>query len=174
MRFFCLVTLLILTTPLSMSQPVPCSEREKSSQLDFWVGEWDLTWPGGQGGTPEGESGRGTNTITRELDGCVIHERFVAENGFEGESVSVYHPEAGWRQTWVDNQGSYLPFTGGLTEDGTMEFRMAPRTNPQGQEQINRMTWRNVTAGAFDWHWQRSLDDGATWEDVWVIRYTRR
>jgi hypothetical protein len=27
------------------AQPKPCSEPEQK-QLEFWVGEWDLTWPG--------------------------------------------------------------------------------------------------------------------------------
>ena len=169
MRFFCLVTFLVLTTSLSMSQPVPCSEREEADQLDFWVGEWDLSW------TATGDDpGKGTNTITRELDGCVIHERFSAENGFDGESVSVYNPRTEqWQQTWVDNQGGYLLFTGTLTGDEP-QLRSAPVTNAQGEEQISRMTWRNITEDALDWHWQRSTDGGETWEDVWVIHYTRR
>ena len=165
-----LLTICLLLAPLAYAQQ-PCTTDE-ANQLDFWVGTWDLTWPGGQGGTPEGETGRGTNTITKTLGGCVVHERFASETGFEGESVSML-TQGGWRQTWVDNQGSYLLFTGGET-DGAMELRTAPRTNPQGQEVVSRMTWRNVTADALDWHWQRSADGGATWTDVWVIRYTRR
>ncbi len=165
-----LAALFFIFGPLAAAQS-PCSSEE-AGQLDFWVGTWDLTWPGGQGGTPEGEAGRGTNTITRELGGCVVHERFASETGFEGESVSMFTPK-GWRQTWVDNQGGYLLFTGGEA-DGAMELRTAPFTNPQGREMVSRMTWRNVTADALDWHWQRSADGGATWADVWVIRYTRR
>jgi hypothetical protein len=165
---------LLLVAALASPPPPPCEAVPESGQLDFWLGAWDLTWPGGQGGTPEGALGRGTNTITKELGGCVVHERFASETGFEGESVSVYHPGSDtWRQTWVDNQGGYLLFTGGL-RDGAVELRTAPFTNPQGERQISRMTWRNVTADALDWHWQRSTDDGATWTDLWVIRYTRR
>ena len=161
-----------LVAPLVAAQS-PCS-AEDASTLDFWVGEWDLTWPGGQAGTPEGETGRGTNTITKEHGGCVVHERFDSEAGFTGESVSVYNARAGeWRQTWVDNQGGYLLFTGSPSDEA-MELRTASVTTPQGQTAVSRMTWRNVTADALDWHWQRSTDGGATWTDVWVIRYTRR
>ncbi len=35
------------------------------------------------------------------------------------------------------------------------------------------MTWTDITADAFDWHWQASADDGETWTDMWVIHYTR-
>ena len=165
---------LFLFASLVSPHASPCDTAPEARQLDFWLGTWELTWPGGQGGTPEGETGRGTNTITKMLGGCVVHERFASESGFEGASVSVYHPRSGeWRQTWVDNQGGYLLFTGGLTDEG-MVLRTAPFTNGQGERQISRMTWRNVTADALDWHWQRSTDDGATWTDQWVIRYTRR
>ena len=36
------------------------------------------------------------------------------------------------------------------------------------------LTRVNPKGDALDWHWQRSTDDGQTWTDVWVIRYTRR
>jgi len=150
----------------------PC-DSEEGHALDFWIGEWDLTWPGGQGGTPEGTEGRGTNKITRVLDDCVIEEQFRMDD-FSGMSVSVYNGRTGdWRQTWVDNQSGYISLSGGL-RDGVMELRTEPFTNPQGQQQINRMIWTNVTSNSLEWHWQASLDGGKTWQDRWVIAYTRR
>ena len=87
----------------------------------------------------------------------------------------MYHAPSGtWRQTWVDNQGGYLLFTGGRRDDGAMALRTDPFTNPQGQEQVSRMTWTDVSDDALTWRWQRSTDGGATWEDQWVIRYARR
>ena len=47
------------------AQPKACSEPEQK-QLDFWVGEWDLTWPGNNAG----ETGHGTNSVGRILDGA--------------------------------------------------------------------------------------------------------
>lgn len=142
-------------------------------QLDFWLGEWDLTWTGGQGGTPEGETGRGTNTITRTLDDCVIEEQFRMP-GFEGMSVSVFATRTNdWRQTWVDSQGGYIALRGGMI-DRRMELRTQPFTNPAGDEQVNRMIWTNVTQDSLDWTWQRSLDGGVHWEDTWLIHYVRR
>ena len=41
-------------------------------QLDFWLGDWDLSWP-----LPTGETGHGTNIITKSPFGdCVIKETF--------------------------------------------------------------------------------------------------
>ena len=150
----------------------PC-DGPKGGEFDFWIGEWDLSWPGGQGGTPEGERGSGSNVITKILAECVILENFTSDN-FTGMSVSTVKRQTGnWHQTWVDSQGGYLTFEGGF-QDGDMDLRTAPFENASGDRQINRMLWTNIRDDSLDWHWQRSLDDGATWEDLWVIRYVRR
>src|SRR5690348_4622857 len=82
-------------------------------QFDFWLGEWDLTWQDG---------GQATNTISTILDGKVIFESFDASpsDSFKGLSFSVYNPTLDrWQQTWVDNRGAYLDFTGAF-RDGKM------------------------------------------------------
>jgi hypothetical protein len=151
----------------------PCAQPE-SSQFDFWVGDWDLEWPAGQGGTSADKPGRGRNTITRILGGCVIQESFVSpSNDFHGLSHSVYNPNTKkWNQTWVDDQGSYIALDGQFA-DGKMELRTAPRTGPQGKTVINRMVFFNITKDSFDWSWQSSLDGGTTWKDLWNIQDLR-
>ena len=146
--------------------PPPCSSPE-ARLLDFWLGEWNLTWQGGQG----------TNSITRRFGDCVIEENFEGQmptGVFKGHSVSVYDPQLGeWRQTWVDNQGGFLAFRGGPDEDGVMRLYGEARTLPDGNTQITRMSWVDVTKDSFDWHWERSLDDGETWQMAWQIHYER-
>ncbi len=86
--------------------PNPCAARGQR-QLDFWVGEWDLTWPGNKAG----EVQHGTNSIRRVLDGCVVEENFSGEGDMHlrGKSISIFDTRAGkWKQTWVDNEGGYL------------------------------------------------------------------
>src|SRR5262249_17794032 len=88
----------------------PCALPEQR-QLDFWVGEWDLTWPGNNAG----EVQHGTNSIHRVLDNCVVEENFSGEKDMRlrGRSVSIFDTRAGkWKQTWVDNEGGYLDFVG--------------------------------------------------------------
>jgi hypothetical protein len=53
------------------AQPTPCSEPEQK-QLEFWVGEWDLTWPGNS----PSETAHGTNSVQRILEGCIVQENF--------------------------------------------------------------------------------------------------
>lgn len=153
----------------SASAQAPCVSPEHR-HLDYWVGEWDLVWNAG----PD-SLGRGTNSITMSHGGCVIEERFEDVSGFVGHSLSMFDARSGqWRQTWVDNQGSYLLFTGQAREDGTLELRTAPFVNRGGVTQINRMIWQDVSDDALTWRWQQSLNEGETWSDAWVIEYTRR
>jgi hypothetical protein len=166
--------LLLLATP-AMSQtqappPAPCSAPE-FRQLDFWVGDWDLTWPAQQG-QPEGH---GHNRIEREFDNCVIHENFTdnATPPFRGTSYSTYVPQAKqWKQTWVDNQGSYLDFTGEF-KDGQM-ILSRDGVDRQGKALKQRMIFKNIKPDSFDWSWERSDDGGKTWQVQWPIHYSRK
>jgi len=169
MRLFSFIALLVVF-PAIAQQSSPSCDTEAHALMNFWIGEWDLTWT-----NADSTDAHGTNTITRTYDDCVIHESFAHESGFEGMSMSVLDRRTSqWRQTWVDSQSAFLLFTGSQLENDEMEFRSAQFTDQQGIQRINRMTWRNVTDDAFDWHWQTSTDDGATWTDMWVINYTRK
>ena len=109
-----------------IDRPEPCA-RPEASQFDFWLGEWDLSWPAEQMGGEPGEIGAGTNHIERLFGQCAVEENFATSDGsFLGRSLSVFDKEAGvWRQTWVDNQGNYLLFAG--TFDGQrMELDSRP------------------------------------------------
>ena len=147
--------------------PTPCASEE-ARRLDFWLGEWDLRW----------EGGHGTNSITRRFGDCVIEENFegtMPTGIFRGHSVSVWDARRGiWRQTWVDNRGGYLVFEGGVEEDGILRLYGEERTLPDGSRARMRMAWLDVRPDSLQWHWQRSVDGGATWETVWLIHYQRR
>jgi hypothetical protein len=156
-------------------------ERFDGTELDFWLGDWDLTWDGGHG----------TNRLTRILDDRVILEEFeetvdsgigAAEPGAEaadpagdpalhGRSWSVFDASRGlWRQTWVDSQGAYLDLTGTRAERCFAFERAAPE---RGGEVRQRMVFRDVTRDAFRWTWEMSPDGGATSAPRWAIDYRR-
>lgn len=77
-----------------------------------------------------------------------------------------------WQQTWVDNQGGYLDFQGGL-EDGTMILSRRAR-GADGKEFLQRMVWRDIRSDSLVWGWERSDDGGKSWRTVWKIDYRRR
>lgn len=151
------------------AQQPPCAAQE-FRQMDFWVGTWDVSWDAVQG-IP---AGSGTNAITREYNDCVIQEQFdggASTGGLIGHSVSTYSaPAQTWRQTWVDNQGGYFALTGGQVGDDFILTSYRINTDTP----LQRMVFTDITENSLTWRWQSTPDAGATWNDRWVIRYTRR
>lgn len=132
------------------------------TQFDFWLGEWACSW---------GDDGKATNRIERILNGKVIQENFNGD-GLLGISHSVWDAEQKlWCQTWVDNNGSYLDFTGGF-RDGRMI--LSRDAIVRGEACKQRMVWYNITDNEFDWNWERSDDSGKTWDVKWQIKYKRK
>jgi hypothetical protein len=134
-----------------------------ATAFDFWLGEWDC----------EFEGGHAVNTVTREYDGNVIMERFRADSprAWAGMSVSVRGSHDGvWRQTWVDEGGSYWQFVGTLV-DGDKSFAT---TEPVDADQTyKRMVFSDISRDRFHWRWESS-PDGEDWTVNWEIDYHRR
>jgi hypothetical protein len=87
-------------------------------------------------------------------------------------SVSTFDTRSGkWKQTWVDNEGAYLDFTGGM-QNGQMILSRS-FTKPDGTEVHQRMVWKDISADQLNWSWESSTDGGRTWEVVWPIHYQR-
>jgi Protein of unknown function (DUF1579) len=137
-----------------------CDARD----FDFWLGDWEVTVHAKNG------VARGSNSIRSVLGGCVIEENFHAEGPeapWNGHSVSTFDGGR-WRQTWVDDQGSYLAFIGEM-KDG----RMILYGEPKGRVRM-RMVFAEIRADALLWTWERSEDDGASWAVQMTIDYQRR
>jgi len=148
--------------------PLPCTEPE-ARQFDFWLGEWKVAWDA----SPGMPAGTGVNRVARILDGCAIEESFRTDEAdpLVGRSLSVWNPaRKQWQQTWVDNQGSYLDFTGGL-KDGRMTLSREG-AGRDGRRLLQRMTFEDIRPDALGWRWESSAD-GREWKTNWLIRYTR-
>lgn len=142
--------------------------KESLEKLDFWVGNWKLTWTGGSG----------TNFIEKKLGRRVIQENFSAiegsMKGFEGTSISTYSGGDGkWHQAWADSEGGYFDFIGIMDNDSRTFQTTIPRTGPNGKSYIYRMRFHDIAADRFIWDWERSADSGKTWELSWRINYER-
>lgn len=157
-----------ISVSFSQTTDEPCKSPE-ASQFDFWVGSWQLDWK-----DPDGSVKTGSNVINKIFGSCVIEENFSSgDKSYLGKSISMYNPvKKLWQQTWVDNGGSYLDFTGGL--DGDKMILKRKGINRNGIEVLQRMVFYDITKNEFSWNWEYSKDDGATWNLVWKIHYTRK
>ena len=54
-------------TAQSNDEPPPACPAPEARQFDFWIGDWDI-YVGSQKGAE--------NLITREMNGCMIRERY--------------------------------------------------------------------------------------------------
>jgi hypothetical protein len=115
----------------------------------------------------------GTNIVNSILDGYVIEENFDGNPGmdFRGKSLSVYnHKHKTWQQTWVDNEGFYTLFTGGIQDDKMILSRTVQTTKGTLTQ---RMIFFNIQKDSFDWNLESSTDSGQNWKLNWKTRYTR-
>lgn len=166
MRLLLIVVLLTAGSVLAQ-QP----QRQDSSLFDFWIGEWDLTWK-----DPDGSTATGSNSITKILDGKVIHENFAAltgqSKGYKGNSVSILEQRTGrWKQSWVDNQNGYFSFTGGA--EGEQRY-FEHEFMKEGALHKGKMIFRNITRNSLVWDWMKSTDGGKSWTVQWSINYQRK
>lgn len=142
----------------------------ETKQFDFWIGEWKCS---GESYGPNGQQTHtdAENSVTREFDGNVVHEHFTM-GAFHGMSVSVFVPaKRAWCQTWVDSQGAYIPLSGQF-KDGKMTLETL--RNPRTPTKFNRMVYENISADAFDWNWESTVDGGKTWRVNWHLHYARK
>ena len=165
----CIAFILLLVAHNTFAQnnapQKPCSSPQ-ASQFDFWIGDWELTW---------NDTSHGTNKVLKIMDGCTVHENFYDPSmKYSGSSWSVYNIQRKiWQQTWVDNMGGYIELTGKY-ENNEMILTTAPRKLPAGAEIISRMVFYNISPHKFDWRWESTKDNGATWQTNWLIHYKRK
>jgi hypothetical protein len=134
--------------------PKPCSAPQ-DRQFDFWAGRWNVT---------DNATGKpvGTNEITTEYKGCVLHEHWSGTGGGNGESFNHYDAARKvWHQTWVDDSGGILYLDGGM-RNGSMVIS-GKRIGRNGKPVIDRITYTPRPDGSVRQWWQVSRDGGTTW-----------
>jgi tetratricopeptide (TPR) repeat protein len=143
----------------------PCSARPEYRQLDFWIGDWNVT-------VTKQNQVAGTSSIQLILGDCVILENWTGAGGTNGKSFNFFNSATSrWQQTWVDDKGSLLEFSGDY-KDGAMHYTTT--TMAKGQKVLQRMTLFNLSAEQMRQLGEQSTDEGKTWNVMYDLTYTRR
>lgn len=163
MRPFSSIALLLTVVAPAASQSPPRCDDSKYRQLDFWVGDWNVTSGGKQAGT---------NLVTQEESGCLVHEHWSGAGGGTGQSFNFYDRSDGqWHQVWVASNGTTL-FLSGQYADGKLVYSgVAP--GPQGAPQQQRLTFFHNGDGTVRQLWESS-SDGKQWQTVFDGLYERK
>ena len=147
------------------SNAKPCSARPEYRQLDFWIGDWDVKV------TAQNQAA-GTSSIQLILGDCVILENWTGAGGTNGKSFNSFNRATNkWQQTWVDDKGGLLEFSGDY-KDGAMHYLAT--TTTKGQKVLQRMTLFNLSPDQMRQFGERSTDDGKTWSVMYDLTYSRR
>ena len=140
------------------AKPYPCKTAPEFRQLDFWVGEWDVTDPGGRL--------VGHSSIQRIIGDCVVYENWSGMRGGTGKSFNFWDKvNRRWQQTWVDDDGDVQQYWGKL-DGGALKY-----LSPDG---TTRLTFAPLAGGKVRQLSEKTNDRGQTWTVNYDFTYTRR
>jgi hypothetical protein len=162
LRDFAILAAIAFWAPSAVSASTCSSSPHRA--FDFWLGEWQVHAPDGKLA--------GTNRISSEYNGCVLHERYDTERGYSGESLNTY--DAGrkvWHQTWVDSSGTLLLLEGGF-RNGSMVLE-GQTTAIDARITKHRITWTPNSNGSVRQLWESTNEQGQ-WGVAFDGMYTRK
>src|SRR5579859_4649862 len=116
----------------------PCATNSESRQLDFWLGDWTVTYPG--------MPGSASSKVSLDLDHCLLVESW---------------DDKSWHGMFADNQGRVHVFEGKV-EAGVAEFA-GPSRGADGQAVLNRIKVVRLAGNKVEQSWEKSRDNGVTW-----------
>jgi hypothetical protein len=157
----CMALVVSSATAQSADIAKPCDAKEFRA-LDFWVGEWRVTWK-----TPQGQPAEGRNSIQRILDGCAIEEHWRGGDGSEGKSLTFFDRAAKrWHQAYIDTTAQPLMLEGHFEGESLV---LTGKHEQNGFTTFHKITWTPL-AGGVRQHWEQS-PNGQAWDTVFEGTY---
>jgi hypothetical protein len=156
---------LATTSALAAVDPLPCIANSESRQLDFWLGEWTVMYPG--------MPGSAASRVSLDLDQCLLTESWDGGKGHSGKNLFAYSSDdKSWHGMFADNRGRVHVFEGRVAP-GSAEFT-GPSRAPYGRPVLNRVKVVRLAANRVEQSWEKSTDNGATWTMEFHGEYSRK
>lgn len=164
------------------AQPAPAAKQGngKPGEFDFLAGEWKikhrrLKTPGPAATTKEWDEFEGEATCFTILAGVgSVEELRIPSRGFSGMGLRLLDVENKvWNDFWVNAKSGVLTTPGqtGGFENGVGTFGA---DDMDGDKPIKvKGVWDQITPNSCRWWQAASWDDGKTWEQNWVMEWTR-
>ena len=159
--------LLIVTGAMTAwgAEGAGCAANPESRQLDYWLGSWTISAPGSSGGA--------TSSVSLALDKCLVVEKWDGGRGHTGQNIFGYSPDdKSWYGMFADNEGRVHVFTDGKVAAGSAEFRGMSR-GPNGEAVLNRVRIVRQAPNKVEQIWEKSTDNGTSWNAVFRGEYSR-
>jgi tetratricopeptide (TPR) repeat protein len=154
----------------------PCRSKPEALQLDFWIGDWNVTpWQAPSGSNP---ALIGTNKIEPILEHCVLMENWSGGppggvGGGFGKSMNFFDTNRNqWRQIWMADGGGSLDYAGSFKE-GAMRFE-GWTLAPNGGRVLQKLTFFPISKDTVRQVFENSADSGKTWTPGFDGRYVRK
>jgi hypothetical protein len=153
---------------------VPPQATGRPGDFDFLSGRWKIAnrrWRDGQWDEFPGEA-----TVHGLLGGVAsVEELRIPARNFSGMGLRLLDRERRlWADHWVNAAGAVLtpPPSWGSFVDGVGTWD-SDDTDAEGKPIIVRGVWDRITADGCRWFQAVSRDDGRSWQEQWVMLWTR-
>lgn len=165
---FLLISIVLIftaTNAFAAADSAPCATNPENRQFDYWLGNWKIGAPG--------SSGNAHSTVSLSLDKCLVVENWDGGRGHTGENIFGYSADdKSWYGMFADNEGRVHVFTSGKVETGSAEFEGTSH-GPNGETVLNRVKVVRVSPDKVEQIWEKSSDNGASWNIVFRGEYSR-
>jgi hypothetical protein len=161
------------TPPPVASRTVPPG---RSGEFDFLQGDWQIDNRKRRSGTEEWDRFAGEASVRTLLAGVVsVEELRIPVRQFSGMGLRILDQEKKvWVDYWVNARSGVLGRDGtpGGFEKGVGTFISE---DVDGETRVLvRGIWDRITPQTCRWSQSISRDGGLTWQDDWIMDWTRR
>lgn len=107
------------------------------------------------------------------LDKCLVVENWDDGRGHDGRNSFGYSADdKSWYGMFADNEGRVHVFTSGKVSSGSAEFE-GPSRGPNAETVLNRVKITRLSPNKVEQAWEKSSDNGTTWNLVFRGEYSR-
>ena len=155
---------------------MPAPPQGRAGEFDFLTGEWRIAnlWRSGPHST-EWLEFPGEATVVGILGGlCSVEELRIPARDFHGMGLRLLNQETMiWHDHWVNKRSGAISAPGeqGGFVDGVGTWSSTSEEN--GRITISQGVWDQITPNSTRWRQRVSADDGASWQETWIMHWTR-